>query len=1412
MKRAKNLSTISKKLTSVPELPYKKGLLNSSPKLKEKRNAKAQHDKIEPMVLRSPPTGESLMRYALPIPSRKTEDLIPKDEMVRRIAKHLKLVVTALEDTYGVVDENRERTSVKLKEGVALSVGDDMNSFLLCCSQLATQLEEAVKEERNTLESVFKWFQQRVNQMEEISKDQSIFETDLPSDDKSVNVNITQIANLIHKFEELKSRLKGQRGSLMLKHMDKDALSESMKTFEAIEKQIEEFLKSHAEYESQVMSEIEPETPYSLPQRITVMIKIFENQTNMLERALNEQSIIETKYKQMETDFQELLLEKSQLESEIQKLKDLEKAKPTSKEDRTKKPGRLEKKKDPEKKPQGKELELHQIQKEAEELKMEKKALQEQLKLALQEAERNKNHLDFVLHQKMDMSKEDWSRMEMEWGEDSKYSPPGERDAQLGGPRQDSDQMSPEKSERLEKKRSSSADLDRSSLEGYYDVSDVSPSPPEVFKSFTELPLIKEHLESTLPPLKETNMWSLMSFPDLMGEIEKAEASEQVLSHTKAENFEDERPVPDDKDLLSEAQAPTAKQLASQGRRKPLFITAKTPENLNITLRTQPEIENLEAAKYENLNESEEPDKKFTKGDIRSKGQKGSKTGKLYAPDADVDGALSPDSPGSVSKADIQTKKQKMHKRERPTVSHEIPDKSSGHQDSELRFEIEAKKLKFFKPENVHSEVSDRSIKLEDQNVQSSSQVQLKKQKSLGAEIFTIHFAVPDESHVHLHQESLSEAQAQVERATTSEDVRFTVPLEYQKKDAPMDNLLLEKKLLITRNQPQNRKYVPSRDDIAEKKNVSRIFKKEDLESQSMTQQSLKAQTKSVTEVQEVPEYPTTLNPVISDIIFRLDMDKVRENDLQNVKESFKPHLLLNEFKATSKSRLEISTAVKGMPARPKSKKPVKTESKSKKDIKMVKGTKLLGTLKDQLGVSSLKTKPQENINAKYHPPMEFPTKVINLSPFASQRNMKGSSPYADATPKPFYRTSRENSGIPESFQHLLNRKISGDPNPKNENKRKAEHENQLHSSITSSKKYEHKGQSKYQKTKEKGTESHQNLHASASPIKKQKLKGKGVTVTQPNHVKLVARSVERPNNVETYASTPNIKVIKVLSKTSNLDDEDAKLSNNLPKSTSAAKKPTSKETSKTTNLDKTNAKVANNLKSNVNATGNVVKESSKMSNLENKEVEGSGILHKSTSSLKKRVHQEPSKTKTLDKDKSTPTLHNSTNAKKRRVLQEPPRTSNLDNHIVKGTSILHKSVSGSKKHVPKDLSKPITLDYKVAQHLSSLRISTSATKKNVLKEQPKHTTLDKKGVDLPNSLAPSTSASSKHGLKGQPKATTSDKEGVGFPNNLVPSGSASRQPTSANSDEKGLKLPDYLHPSGSTTRKHLLRALNTIP
>ena len=94
MKPVKHLLTSSCKLVNVPELTFKKGLFNSplSPKPKEKHSAKLAREKLEPMVLRSPPTGESIVRYALPIPSSKTKELIAEDELIRKITKHLKMV------------------------------------------------------------------------------------------------------------------------------------------------------------------------------------------------------------------------------------------------------------------------------------------------------------------------------------------------------------------------------------------------------------------------------------------------------------------------------------------------------------------------------------------------------------------------------------------------------------------------------------------------------------------------------------------------------------------------------------------------------------------------------------------------------------------------------------------------------------------------------------------------------------------------------------------------------------------------------------------------------------------------------------------------------------------------------------------------------------------------------------------------------------------------------------------------------------------------------------------------------------------------------------------------------------------------------------------------------------------------
>uniref|UniRef100_A0A9L0J3W4 Coiled-coil domain containing 7 n=1 Tax=Equus asinus TaxID=9793 RepID=A0A9L0J3W4_EQUAS len=170
MKPVKHQLAVSDKVVNVPELTNKKGRPSSpwSSKSKQKRKAKLVRDKLEPMVLRSPPTGESILRYALPIPSSKTDDFMSEEELIRKVTEHLKMVVSTLEEAYGYSIQNGETPIVKPEqEGSTLSVGDDLSSFLICCSQFAAQLEEAVKEERNILESLFKWFQRQVNQMEE---------------------------------------------------------------------------------------------------------------------------------------------------------------------------------------------------------------------------------------------------------------------------------------------------------------------------------------------------------------------------------------------------------------------------------------------------------------------------------------------------------------------------------------------------------------------------------------------------------------------------------------------------------------------------------------------------------------------------------------------------------------------------------------------------------------------------------------------------------------------------------------------------------------------------------------------------------------------------------------------------------------------------------------------------------------------------------------------------------------------------------------------------------------------------------------------------------------------------------------------------------------------------------------------
>ncbi|XP_011517990.1 uncharacterized protein C10orf68 isoform X39 [Homo sapiens] len=670
MKPVKHLLTTSNKSANVPALTTKKGLHNLplSPELKEKHNAKLIHDKIEPMVLRSPPTGESILRYALPIPSSKTKNLLPEDEMIGKIIKHLKMVVSTLEETYGHCDQNGEEPFVKHEhEELSLSVGDDMNSFLTYCSQFAAQLEEALKEEQNILESLFKWFQWQVNQMEEISKDQTLLQAEPPKPDKTVILNIAEIVRLVQRFEELKNRLKQRSKSsvkvMLSKTMDKENRPEAVKSCEALAQKIEEFLEAHSTDEFKDVSATEPQTAHSMTNRFNAMLKVFENQANMLERAVNDQVLLDAEYKQMQCDFQLLSEEKLVLENELQKLKDKEKTKPTN--NRTKKAVKTVKKKDkgksedsekkmsPEKEFKIKE-DLDQVQKVAR-LEIENKVLQEQLKQALQEAEKAKHQLNYFLNQEKLLKSEGKTETTMQVGnsqtkvkgEDSKNIPLEKETrkslvSDSGGQRtSDKIQEYPQitaQSGRLiekssEKKRSSPAISDLSQILKSQDESAFLESSNEVSvaenqsykspsethdKSLTTVSSSKEVQDSlsvgTLAQKNETVI-SPFILPPVLTESKKADVSEEQLqkmteeqTYQAAEKSQADSEVPDEnlmvenKDSVTKVQIEQMKQrTSSMERHEETLTTPQLPEDMVLVSRIQSETKNLKATRNESF-------------------------------------------------------------------------------------------------------------------------------------------------------------------------------------------------------------------------------------------------------------------------------------------------------------------------------------------------------------------------------------------------------------------------------------------------------------------------------------------------------------------------------------------------------------------------------------------------------------------------------------------------------------------------------------------------------------------------------------------------------------------------------------------------------------------------------------------
>nr|XP_028681987.1 coiled-coil domain-containing protein 7 isoform X6 [Macaca mulatta] len=827
MKPVKHLLTTSNKSATLPALTSKKGLHNLplSPKLKEKHNAKLIHDKIEPMVLRSPPTGESIVRYALPIPSSKTKNLLPGDEMIGKIIKHLKMVVSTLEETYGHCDQNGEEPFVKREnEELSLSIGDDMNSFLTCCSQFATQLETALKEEQNILESLFKWFQWQVNQMEEISKDQTLLQAEPPEPDKTVTLSIAQIVRLLQRFEELKNRLKQRSKSswkvMLSKTMDEENRPEAVKSCEAVAQKIEEFIEAHSTDEFKGVSATEPQTAHSMTNRFNTMLKVFENQANMLERAVNDQVLLDAEYKQIQRDFELLSEEKLVLENELQKLKDTEKIKSTN--NRTKKAAKTVKKKDKGKsedseKKMSSEKEfkikdLDQVQKVAR-LEIENKVLQEQLKQALQEAEKAKHQLNYFLSQERKLLKSEGktettmrvgnSQTEVK-GEDSKTIPlekeTGKSLVSDSGGQKTSDKIQeyPQitaQSGRLiekssEKKRSSPAISDLSQILKSQDESAFLESSNEVSvaenqsnkspsetrdKSLTTVSSSKEVQDSlsvgTLAQKNETVM-SPFILPPVLTESKKADVSEEQLQKKTEEQT---------------YQAPEK----SQGSTRNTVLASASGEGLRELLL----VEEGEVGADMSHAYSEVPDENLmvenkdsvTKVQVEQMKQT---TSSMERREATLTTPQSPEDVVLVSRSQSETKNLEATGNESFHSHNEVPEENLMlEQDTKSKTEVEVKKQKSFQDNqlNTHNEVPNERLIVEHQESMSKTKLQVKKQETSTEQPLTTHDKEPDENLTLGHQDSMSKSEMQVKEQSTLKGQRITTH-----EEEPGKNLALE--------------------------------------------------------------------------------------------------------------------------------------------------------------------------------------------------------------------------------------------------------------------------------------------------------------------------------------------------------------------------------------------------------------------------------------------------------------------------------------------------------------------------------------------------------------------------------------------------------------------------------------------
>ncbi|KAM9163522.1 uncharacterized protein ACDP82_001305 [Pangshura tecta] len=166
-----------------------------------------------------------------------------------------------------------------------------------------------------------------------LGEDELIPDWQLPLADKDITNNIAKLVQRIQKLEELKGRVQDLPKSIQIpvaKQEKKKRASPVPSSHRDPKAILEDLVMKHATEDVVSMThaledDLTPLTIETMSTRILDIMKVFERQTNKLQRISNEQDVLEGKYQKIQNEYQLLAEEKQIMENELQKMREEEK-------------------------------------------------------------------------------------------------------------------------------------------------------------------------------------------------------------------------------------------------------------------------------------------------------------------------------------------------------------------------------------------------------------------------------------------------------------------------------------------------------------------------------------------------------------------------------------------------------------------------------------------------------------------------------------------------------------------------------------------------------------------------------------------------------------------------------------------------------------------------------------------------------------------------------------------------------------------------------------------------------------------------------------------------------------------------------------------------------------------------------